>query len=86
MSEKQKTKEEQLITKDMMLGELVQKYPEAAMVMAEAGMHCIGCGMAAMETIEQGCMAHGLKDEDIDELVAKMNKLASEKKEDKDQE
>ena len=74
------TKEKQLITKDMMLGELVKRYPEAAMLMAQKGMHCIGCGMAGSETIEQGCKAHSMSDEDIDKLIQEMNKVAAKKK------
>jgi hybrid cluster-associated redox disulfide protein len=67
------------ITRDMMLGELVQKYPEAAMLMAKRGMHCVGCGMAAWETIEQGCRAHGMSEKDIDSLVEEMNRSAENK-------
>ena len=55
-----KANAKQAITKDMTLGDLVTKHPQAAMVLAQKGLHCIGCGMAAMETIEQGCKAHGL--------------------------
>ena len=73
------------ITKDMTLGELVQKHPEAAMVLANRGMHCIGCGMAAHETIEQGARAHGMSDSDIEQMMDDMNRVASEKKDKKDE-
>ena len=69
------------ISKDMTLGELVTRYPKAAVVLAEKGMHCIGCGMAAWETVEQGCKAHGMTDEQVEETVKEMNKAASEDKE-----
>jgi hybrid cluster-associated redox disulfide protein len=62
------------ISKRMTLGELIEKHPKAAMKMAEGGMHCIGCGMAAMETIEEGCRAHGMSDADIDKLIDEMEK------------
>ncbi len=61
------------ITRDMTLGELVERFPQAAMLMAKKGMHCIGCHMAASETLEQGCVAHGMSDEEIDSLVRDMN-------------
>jgi hybrid cluster-associated redox disulfide protein len=77
---KQKTKQEQLITKGMMLGELVDRFPEAAMMLAIKGMHCVGCGMAGSETIEQGCKAHGMSDEEIDKLIREMNGKVSGKK------
>jgi len=42
----------------MSLGEVVQKYPETAEILMKHGMHCFGCPMATMETIEQGIAAH----------------------------
>jgi len=49
----------------------MEKYPEAAEILMNKGMHCIGCGMAMFETLEQGAMVHGL---DADELVNEINK------------
>ncbi len=75
-SEKTNKKETKVkITKDMMLGDILQKKPEAAVVMMEYGLHCIGCHISTMETLEQGSMAHGLSDEDISEMVKKINEL-----------
>jgi hybrid cluster-associated redox disulfide protein len=76
---KSATKKE-MITRDMTLGELVERHPEAAMIMAGKGLHCMGCGSAAWETIEQGCSAHGMSDKDIDKLVEQMNKVGARKK------
>jgi len=39
----------------------------------ESGMHCLGCSMAMEETIGQGCLAHGMSEKQIDELVEKLN-------------
>jgi hybrid cluster-associated redox disulfide protein len=69
-----------LITRGMTLGELVERFPQAAMVMARRGMHCIGCHMAAWETVEQGARAHGMPDRDIDKLLEEMNMAAGKKK------
>jgi len=66
------------ITKDMMIGEVVQKYPESAKIMMSSGLHCIGCHVAGSETIEQGAQAHGMKDDDIDSMVEEMNKEVGE--------
>jgi hydroxylamine reductase len=74
---------EKKIKKDMMLGDLVDNYPQAAMLMAQKGMHCIGCGMAAAETIEQGCIAHGMTKEDINKLLEEMNEIADKSEKDK---
>jgi len=69
--------EKERISKEMTFQEVLQKYPEAAMLLMEKGMACIGCPMAMQETIEQGCIAHGL---DPDEIVKLLNKKLKEKK------
>lgn len=62
------------ITKKMTFAEILQKHPESANILFESGLHCIGCGMAMYETIEQGCLAHGMNKKEIDELIKKLNK------------
>ena len=64
------------VTKDMTIGDVVAMYPDVAPVLMENGIHCFGCGANAYETIEQGFAGHGLADEEIDDLVAKMNEIA----------
>ncbi|MGI6075803.1 MAG: DUF1858 domain-containing protein [Pyramidobacter sp.] len=59
-----------MITKDMLIGDIVEKYPAAASVMMMAGLGCIGCAIAASETLAEGCMAHGV---DADDLVGAIN-------------
>jgi len=76
----EKSGKDQAITRDMTLGDLVTKHPQAAMVLAQKGLHCIGCGMAGGETIEQGCRAHGLDDEQIEEIIEELNKAVAEEK------
>ena len=62
---------EKMITKDMTIGEIVKNYPEKIEVLASAGMGCVGCPSAQMETVEEAALVHGL---DIEELLAKLNK------------
>ena len=69
---------EQKITKDMMLGETVEKYPAAAEVFAKYGLHCFGCPMATMETIEQGALGHGI---DVESLLKELNIAVDSEKE-----
>lgn len=59
----------------MTIKEVLDKYPEAAQILFEAGIHCVGCHMAAMETLEQGLKAHGLDQKQVDEVISKMNDL-----------
>jgi hybrid cluster-associated redox disulfide protein len=67
------------ITKDMHLGELVSRYPEAAQVMLKHGLHCIGCTMAAFETIGQGAKGHGMDDKHIERMIKEMNEVVKKK-------
>lgn len=60
----------------MSIGDIVQRYPETFPVFMGFGLHCVGCHVAAFETIEMGAMAHGIN---VDELVAELNKVVSQK-------
>jgi len=62
------------ITKNTTIGEAILSSPNAAEILIEAGMGCVGCPMAQMETIEEGCSSHGLSKKEIDEIVKKLNK------------
>jgi len=61
------------IKKDMLIGEVVKRYPDTAMIMMQFGLHCVGCMVAKEETLEEGAKAHGLDDKTIKEMVEKMN-------------
>ena len=62
------------ITKKSKIGEIVGQNPEVVDVLFEAGMMCCGCPMAQQETLEEGCLAHGMAKKDIDKLVEKLNR------------
>ena len=68
----------QKITRKTPIGELVMGFPPAVEILFGYGFHCIGCGLSAYETIEEGASAHGFDDEAIDKLVDELN-AASEK-------
>ena len=63
------------ITKDTLLCDLLstENAEKIADVLYGAGMHCLGCPSAQMETIEQAAMVHGL---DVDELIKNINEIA----------
>lgn len=71
----QTTKEEVAlkITKEMTIGEVIQKYPSAIEPLMSSGVHCVGCGASYFETIEEGLLSHGKSDEEVDEVVRKLN-------------
>ena len=58
------------VTKQMLIGELLQLDPNIAGVLMRAGMHCIGCPSSQMESLEEAAMVHGM---DVDVLVEQIN-------------
>jgi len=60
------------IKKNMSIREVISKHPETVEVFLKEGLSCVGCGMAQMESIEQGAEMHGI---DVDKLVEKLNKV-----------
>lgn len=58
------------ITKDTIIGDILDIAPETAPLFLEIGMHCLGCPSARGETVEMACEVHGV---DADELVEKIN-------------
>ena len=47
------------ISKNTTIGELLTVFPEAAPILMEIGMHCLGCPSAQMESLEEAAMVHG---------------------------
>ncbi|AVM67545.1 MAG: DUF1858 domain-containing protein [Fenollaria massiliensis] len=58
------------ITKDMLIGDLLRAKPEAAYILMEHGMGCVGCPSSQMESIEEACQVHGL---DLERLMKALN-------------
>ena len=58
------------ITKDTLIGDILDMDRTTAPYFLEMGMHCLGCPSARGETREQACEVHGVN---ADELVAKIN-------------
>ena len=65
--------QKQKISKDTSLGKVASEFPAAIPVLLRYGLHCIGCHVAAWETIEQGCRGHGMDDKQIDEMIKEIN-------------
>ena len=58
------------ITKDTIIGDILDMDESTAPYFLEIGMHCLGCPSARSETVEQACYVHG---QDVDALLAKLN-------------
>jgi hybrid cluster-associated redox disulfide protein len=61
-----------MITKEMSIMEVVEKYPQTAAVFQQHGMGCLGCAAAHFENIDQGAAAHGIN---IEALINDLNKV-----------
>lgn len=58
------------VSKDMLIGQLLQIDANIAPILMRAGMHCLGCPSSQMESLEEAAMVHGL---DVDVLVNQIN-------------
>ena len=65
------------VTRDSIVGDVLDFDSETAQFFFEIGMHCLGCPASRGESIEMACMVHG---QDADALVEKINKFLASKK------
>ncbi|MDO4308146.1 MAG: DUF1858 domain-containing protein [Eubacteriales bacterium] len=63
------------VNKNMLIGQLITLDPNIVPILMRAGMHCIGCPSAQMESLEEAAMVHGL---DADILVQQINDFLGE--------
>ena len=63
------------VSKDMLIGQLLQIDANIAPILMRAGMHCLGCPSSQMESLEEAAMVHGL---DVDVLVNESNDFLGE--------
>lgn len=62
------------ITKNSIIGDVLDRYPETAELFFSIGMHCLGCPASRGETIEEACAVHGA---DCDALVAALSQAVA---------
>ncbi len=58
------------ITKETIIGDILDIAPESAPLFMAIGMHCLGCPSSRGETVEEACMVHGV---DTDAFLAQVN-------------
>ena len=64
------------VTKETVIGEVLDFDMDTAKFFFEIGMHCLGCPMSRGESIADACAVHGT---DADELVKKINAFLDSK-------
>ena len=60
------------ITKETIIGSVLDIAPQAAPLFLAIGMHCLGCPSSRGETVEEACMVHGI---DCDSFLIQLNKF-----------
>ena len=60
------------ITKDTIIGDILDIAPETAPIFLSIGMHCLGCPSARGETVEEACMVHGI---DCEAFLKQVNRF-----------
>ena len=59
-----------VVTKDTIIGDILDFNAGTAPFFLEMGMHCLGCPASRGESIEDACAVHGV---DVNELIEKLN-------------
>ena len=59
-----------MITKDMIIGDIIRQYPATVKVFVQHGLECYECQIADLETLEHGAGHHKL---DIEMLLQELN-------------
>lgn len=61
-----------MISRNMIIKDIVEKYPQTLPVFGQFNMGCLGCSGALFETLEQGAVAHGI---DVDAMEKALNDI-----------
>ena len=64
------------VTKDTLIGDILDFDVETARFFFEIGMHCLGCPHSRGESIAEACAVHGT---DADAIVKKINDYLASK-------
>ncbi len=65
------------ITKETIMGDMLQYDGGIAYILMQSGMHCVGCPSSIGESLEEACMVHGL---DPDAVLKDINEYLASKK------
>jgi hybrid cluster-associated redox disulfide protein len=65
----------QAITRAMRVQDILALLPHAQPLLAEYGLHCVGCAGSEFETLEEGYRTHGFSEDRLDDLVSDLNRL-----------
>ena len=72
MLKKDEAKAVKQVTRETIIGDILDMDQSTAPYFMEIGMHCLGCPASRGETVAEACMVHGV---DADDLLAKVNEM-----------
>ncbi|MFQ9511866.1 MAG: DUF1858 domain-containing protein [Lachnospiraceae bacterium] len=64
------------VTKDMLIGEILQIDTGIAAILMASGMHCVGCPSAQAESLEEAALVHGM---DVEKVLGAINEYLATK-------
>ena len=67
--ERTETEHENLVTTEMLVGDIITKHPLAAQFLMECGMGCIHCPASQMESLAEACAVHGIDGDEITDAL-----------------
>ena len=70
-------KKKTTVSKTTQIGEVLNMNPNVKDILMGFGLHCFGCPMSQMETVEQAAMAHGV---DVEFMMATLDRDLVENK------
>ena len=53
------------VTGDMLIANIIKKYPDATFLLMNCGMGCVSCPASQMESLTEACAVHGLDAEEV---------------------
>lgn len=68
-----------MIRRDTTIEDLVRQYPGSVRFLMEKGIKCIACGEPIWGTVAEAAHEKGFSDEEIDDILAELNELFSER-------
>lgn len=57
------------VSKDMLIGQLLQLDPGVAPILMGIGMHCLGCPSSQGESLEEACFVHGIEPQKLVDTI-----------------
>lgn len=69
---------EKKVTQDMIIADIITKYPLAIDALMECGMGCITCPASQGESLAEASQVHGLDPEDVEAYVNRYLELVQQ--------